>query len=274
MATGLDNNELRLTACRLAQLGGDTARSFFGKVSMSQKKDDTPVTEADHVTQDAILAAIAQEFPSHAVIVEEVVRHPDRHAEVENSPYCWVIDPIDGTRNFGRGFPIYSTSVGVMREGRPVACAIYDASTGQLYSAAWGGGAYRDAQRLQIHERQIDTNTTIAVGSFRSGRIPDVVRGWMDRFQFRNLGSICLHLALVSAGLMEAAYALECKLWDVAAGSLLIREAGGVITNHFGRGLWPKDLVSYHGEDLPILAGSPQMHAMLLDELELHRPPA
>lgn len=272
MATVFDNDELRQVACRFAQLGGDTARSFFGKVSMSQKADDTPVTEADHVTQDAILAAIGAQFPSHAVIVEEDVRHPKRHAAVGGSPYCWVIDPIDGTRNFGRGFPMYSTSVAVMREGRPVACAIHDASASQVYSAAWGGGAYRESQRLQVCERPIDANTTIAIGSFRHGRIPDVVRGWMDRFLFRNLGSICLHLAMVSAGLVEAAYAIECKLWDVAAGSLLIREAGGVITNHFGRGLWPKDLGEYHGENLPILAGLPQMHAMLLDELELHRP--
>lgn len=258
---------LRATACGLAQLGARTAATFFGKVSISRKADDTPVTEADHATQAAVLAVLAREHPSHAVLTEEHVARPDQHADISGCEYCWVIDPIDGTRNFGRGVGVWSTSVAVLRAGRPVAGAVYDATTGQVYSASAGGGAFCGDQRMVLVERPVDSDTTIAISSFRQRKIPPVVRGWMDRYLFRNLGSLCLHLVWVGAGLVDAAYAWECKLWDVAAASLIIEEAGGVVTDHDGRALWPMGVAQYGGEDTPTIAGTAQMHARLLADL-------
>jgi fructose-1,6-bisphosphatase/inositol monophosphatase family enzyme len=120
---------------------------------------------------------------------------------------------------------------------------------------------------LKLADRPIDYNTTLGVGSFRRRPVPPVVRDWLNQYLFRNLGSLCLHLVWVAAGFLDAAYAVECKLWDIAAGSLLIQEAGGLATNHIGHPLWPKDLQSYRGEDIPILAGSPRMHGRLLDAM-------
>jgi myo-inositol-1(or 4)-monophosphatase len=86
----------------------------------------------------------------------------------------------------------------------------------------------------------------------------------MQRFLFRNHGSVALHLAWVAAGLLEASYSLECKLWDIAAGALLVEAAGGVVTDGEGRPRWPVDVINYAGQDLPTLAAMPALHAELM----------
>lgn len=267
MATDPPLEELLQAVRDLVVIGGRTAAGFFGRVSMSRKSDDTPVTQADHAVQEVILAALAQRYPAHAVLCEEPIARPQRHAAAA-AEYCWVVDPIDGTRNFGRGARLYSTAVAVLHNGRPVAGAIHDAAGGETYSASLGCGAFRDAQRLRLTDRATDYNTTLAIGSFRRRPIPPVVRGWMDQYLYRNLGSLCLHLALVAAGCLDAAYAVECKLWDVAAGALLIEEAGGIVTGHLGRPLWPMDMAAYRNADMPVLAGTVSMHRRLLADLQ------
>jgi myo-inositol-1(or 4)-monophosphatase len=267
MSTNPTYDELRRDACELAAIGVRTAKALFGKVGVARKKDDTPVTEADHAAQEAILAALAERHPAHAVLTEEVVASPGRHAALSASDYCWIVDPIDGTRNFCRGVGIWSTAVAVLHRGRPVAGAIQDAVSGQAYHAAAGQGAWFGEQRLKLVDRPVDSDTTLAISSFRRRKIPPAVRAWMDRFLFRNTGSLCLHLAWVAAGLYDAAYAWECKLWDLAAGALLVEEAGGVVTDHDGRPVWPVAVAAYDGSDLPMLAGPPGMHGLLLNDL-------
>ncbi len=267
MSEDLDRGKLCEFACELALAGGRTAAELFGKVGVSRKADDTPVTQADHAAQEAILSALARRHPSHAILVEESVAHPHRHAALADAEYCWVVDPIDGTRNFSRGVRLYATCVAVLHAGQPVAAAVHDAATGQVYWAVLGGGAFCGGAPIRCPDRPIDADTAIAVSSFRHKPVPSVVRHWIDRYLFRSLGSVCLHMVWVAAGLVDATYALECKLWDIAAGALLIEEAGGRITHHDGSPLWPKDLAAYQLEDLPILAGTPVLHATLLADL-------
>lgn len=259
--------ELRSTARTLARLGGQTARRFFGRVVASRKPDDTPVTDADHAAQQAILDVLARRHPTHAILVEETVPRPERHAVIEDAEYCWVIDPLDGTRNFARGIAVYATSVAVLHRGAPVAGAVYDATTGRTYSAAHGQGAFVEDERLDLRSQPLNSDTTVMISSFRRRAIPAAVRRWMDAYLFRNLGSLCLHLVWVAAGSAEAAYALECKLWDLAAAALIIEEAGGLATDHAGQPLWPIDPAAYDRADMPILAGSSFMHARLLSSL-------
>ncbi|MCG8407601.1 MAG: inositol monophosphatase [Phycisphaerales bacterium] len=259
--------DLRIAACKLAELGGETARRYFGRASVSRKADDTPVTEADHATQGAILDALAGQFPSHAILVEEEVADPDQHTKLKAADYCWVVDPIDGTRSYARGIGVYSTSVAVLHNGEPIAGAIHDATTGKIYSAAKGSGAFVDDRPMVIEDRPINTDTTVMISSFRRRTVPDAVRRWMDRYLFRNQGSLCLHLAWVAADLADAAYAIECKLWDVSAGTLLVQEAGGIVTDHTGKPIWPRDISNYRDEDIPILVGSQTMHPKLLSTL-------
>ncbi len=265
---------LRTVACRLAETGAITARRFFGNVTATRKADDSPVTDADHAAQAAILDAISSEYPEHAVLTEEPVPEPDRHAPAATSEYCWIVDPIDGTRNFARGVGVWSTSVGVLRRGRPVAGAIYDATSSRIFSASVADGAWCGDQSLTTIGREIDSDTTIAISSLHRRRMPPALQTWLERYQLRNIGSLCLHLVWVAAGMADAAFGADCKLWDIAAGSLLIEEAGGIVTDHQGHAVWPVDPAKYDDESLSVLAGFPQAHSHLLASLLTGDPPS
>ena len=256
--------ELRHTAGDLVQIGAAEVLRWFGKVTASRKADSTPVTAADHASQEAILYHVGQRFPRDAVLVEEEIARPRRHSALAGAERVWIVDPLDGTRNFARGVNVFAVSVAAMEAGRPVAGAIYDATSGLVYSASKEEGAFCNEQPMQMPPRQIEQDATIALSSFRKRTTPPAVTAWMRRFLFRNHGSVALHLAWVAAGLLEAAYSLECKLWDIAAGALLVEAAGGLVTDGDGRPRWPVDVVNYADEDLPTLAAMPAMHAELL----------
>ncbi len=263
----LNIESLRTFARDLARSAGTIAKSYAGRMIVERKHDDSPVTDADHAVQAAIFDAIARTYPDHAVIGEETIRRPERHAKACDARYCWVVDPIDGTRNFARGAPLYATSIAVMDCGETIAGAIHEAVSGCVYSAGRKMGAFRDNDAIRVADRPFDTDTTVLVSSFRKRTMPNFVRAWMDAYNFRNVGSICLHLAWTAAGIAEGSYASECRLWDIAAGALLIREAGGVVTRGDGGPLWPIDVGAYDGGDVPILCGTPAMHARLLESL-------
>lgn len=265
MAGQRDPDALRQAACEFAIVGAAAAKRLFGRVTMDRKADNSPVTEADHAAQAEILRAIAARFPDHGVFVEETLRDPQRHAPIRADHCCWVVDPIDGTRNYARGVRVYGCSVGVLLEGRPVAGAVYDASSDCLYSAASSRGAFCDDRALQIADRPADRDTTVALGSFRRRPMPPIVHQWFGQYRTRNLGSASLHLAWTAAGLFDAVFMNATHLWDIAAGSLIVEEAGGRVTDALGGALWPLDVIAMNaGQDFEILAGSPKVHAELL----------
>ncbi len=266
-------DQLREACRRFAELGAQTAEAFFGHAQTTRKADDSPVTQADHAAQAAILDAIAREFPLHAVLTEETVVSPRRHAPPSAADYCWIIDPIDGTRNFSRGIPHYATSVAVMRGGRSVAGAIRDAAARRTISAAAGRGAFVDDRPLRRQSRDIGPDAAVMISSFRRGPVPPVVRDWFNRYLYRNLGSLCLHLVWIALDYADAAYSLECKLWDLAAGILIAEETGAIATTPSGGPIWPIDVASYDSCDIPILVGHPRMHEALLRSL-CNPPPA
>lgn len=268
MSPLLDPVDLRHAACDLARLGGRAATRLFGKVIVHRKADNSPVTEADHVAQNAMLRALSERYPEHAVLVEESLESERPHPAPGTCEYCWVIDPVDGTRNFARGVRVYASSVAVLHRGRPVAGAVYDATSDAVYSAALGAGAFRDEAALLVTESPIGRESAVAVGSFRRQPMPPAVTTWLERYTLRNVGSTCLHLAWIAAGLMDAAYSNECKLWDVAAASLIVEEAGGRATDERGRPLWPCRPADYSGEDVQILAGAPALHEQLRASLQ------
>jgi myo-inositol-1(or 4)-monophosphatase len=271
MPSSSDFDNLRKAAIDFAELGGRTAHGYLGRVESTRKDDDSPVTIADHAAQAAILNAISIRFPHHAVLGEEQIG-TTLHSSIETAEYCWIIDPIDGTRNFARGMDMYATSVALMREGRPVAGAIHQPGTGHTWSAAPGGGAWMNSTALRNLDRPLDRDSTISLSTVPQHRLSPAVRGWLERFVFRNVGSVCLHLVWVASGLIDAAYATHTKLWDFAAAALLIEEAGGVVTDHAGRALWPLQVSEYRNQSLPLLAGSPTMHRHLLEILQHESP--
>ncbi len=267
MASARDLDELLSAACELALAGGALARERLGTSTASRKSDRTLVTDVDHAVQDLILTAIGKRFSDHSVLAEERLHEPGRHAALGSAEFCWIVDPLDGTRNYSRRFPGFATSIAVARRGVPVAACVYGPMTDQMYRARWEQGAWLGQERLGVRDEAPHRDTLIAVPSGRSRPMPRAAVRWLDSLILRNVGSTALHLALVAAGALDAAFSHECSVWDIAAGWLLVREAGGTITDLHGREIFPKDLASHGRDEVQYLAAGPRLHAELLKTL-------
>jgi len=261
-----DAADILAYAAEWARAGGRVARRRFGSATASRKHDRTLVTDAEHAVQALLLDAIVKRFPSHAVLTEETMRRPERHAAIEAAEGCWSIDPIDGTRNYWRGVPSFAVSVGVLRSGTPIVGAVYAVMTDQMFTAYAGGGARCDKVRLQVADGPPTHETLIGSPSGHGDPMPATIHEWLDRMTLRNLGATALHLALVAAGALDAAFCLECRLWDVAAGALLVLEAGGRFTDPNGREYFPMSRSQTAARDkMPFLAAGPNLHRHLLE---------
>lgn len=267
MLTNAQFDSLISAANDLARRGGRLALERLGKVQSSRKADQTIVTDADLAVQELIVGAVAEQFPGHAVLGEEA-RH-DKHPlpSPDRAEFCWVIDPIDGTRNYFRGYPSFCTAVALLQDGRPIIAAVYDPLLDRLYHGGAGRGAFVNGQPLQVKDVPMHSNTLIGVPSGHTREMPPAVHLWMDRTNLRNTGSTSLHLAYVAAGWLDAAYAYECKIWDVSPGWLLVREAGAIITGADGAELFPTNPAAVAGKNLPFLAAGRSLHAELLATL-------
>lgn len=247
---------------------GVMARERMHRAVASRKSDRSLVTDADQAVQDFLMDAIAQRFPHDAVISEETQTDPDRHAAVSSAPRCWIIDPIDGTRNYVRKVPLFSVSVGLLVDASPVAGWVYQPMTDQMYSASKGGGAWLNDVQLHCPQRGPSDDVFIGLPSGREESLPRVVHTWIDRMVQRATGSTALNLVLLASGCFDAVFANKCKLWDIAAGAIIVQEAGGLITDHCGHPHFPADLARYSGTPTPFLAASPQFFEQLLAELK------
>jgi len=270
---------LRKLAEAAARVGGEVAREAFGRRQVvSLKPDRSEVTEVDFAAQRAIVDYLRARRPDDAFVGEEsedVERGPATvPSDVET---WWIIDPIDGTRNYIRGVPSFSCSVAAMRGGLPVAGAVYEPIADLMYSAAAGGGARINGRRVKVHGCDADPPAAapekllVAVPSARREATRALVSLVVERHVVRNYGSVALHLAMVAAGQLDAAAAGNPKLWDIAAGLLLVTEAGGVVSSPSGAPILPIDPGAGVGRELPVLAGSRAAHARLLRELGASR---
>jgi myo-inositol-1(or 4)-monophosphatase len=213
-----------------------------------------------------ILERIAREFPADAAITEETQAAPGRHAAVAVAKRCWVIDPIDGTRNYARGVPIFTVSIALMEAGSPVVGVIHDPMTGRMYSASLGGGTWVDGERASVADEPMPGGLLIAVPSARRAPLPEILHRWMNEMVLRNTGSTALHLALVGCGAIDAAYSDDCRLWDVAAGALIATEGGAAFTSPDGKRQFPMDLSAYKDQDVAFIAAPPKLAARMVAE--------
>jgi len=253
-------------AVEWARSGGSIARDRFGSAVASMKADESVVTDADHAVQQHILDRIAANYPGHAIVVEETVKQPERHREFTAAEWCWVIDPIDGTRNYARGIPCFAVSIGLLHNGSPEVAVLYSVMDDRLYSAYRGGGAWCDGKRLHVVDEPPSGETLLGAPSGKGDPMPQALHKWLDFMAIRNYGAVALHLAYVAAGGMDAAFCLNSKLWDISAGALLVTEAGGVITDLDGNSHFPvKSLPAQGVPKGPIIAAGPNLHRYLLD---------
>ncbi len=236
-----------------------------------------PVTAVDRAVEARLAAYVAERFPGHAVLGEEEGAEPAGDAE-----WVWVVDPVDGTRNFVAGLPLFAVSVGVLRRGRPVVGAVALPAEGSVLHARRGGGAWRDGQPARV--AAADALTPRLVGArgpdfreaFRADPALDPRLG-----EARWLGSTAYELAAVASGTLGYAAIGDVALWDCAGGVVLVAEAGGAVATSAGPddaagGGWAP-LERFRAEDAaagalrawhgPLLAGPPAAVATLARHL-------
>ena len=211
-------------AIELAREAGERAREALTRLVAVEYKPDAkgkestndPVSEVDRAVEELVRERVAERFPSHAVIGEEVDTHPA--ADVET---VWVIDPIDGTTNFINGFPLFAVSIGVLHRGVPVAGAIWCASTHLL-----GPGVYHAHADATLHLDGVEVARERTAVKRALAAAPGGAPGGTKEWEHRVTGSIAIEAALVAAGVFTSASFWSPRIWDVAAAAVLVPAAG------------------------------------------------
>jgi myo-inositol-1(or 4)-monophosphatase len=247
-----DLDRLRRLAGRAASAGGEVVRGQGpGGIELKGRADY--VTEVDRAAERTIREALEQEAPAIPIVGEE-------YGGVTASEY-WLVDPIDGTVNFMHGLPIVGVSVALVREGSPVAGAVHAPYLQTTWTSARGAGAEQDGRPIRVSDGAPETAVVGTGFPFRhKERLPDYLRVMLpalERFEdLRRPGAVALDLAWVASGVFDGFFELGLAPWDVAAGALLIDEAGGVITDWSGG----RDYLA--GD---VLAGNGAIHKALLE---------
>ncbi|MBW3601025.1 MAG: inositol monophosphatase [Planctomycetes bacterium] len=218
-----------------ARVGGESLLQWKGKFHVKEKAPRDLVTEADVASQKAIRDVVLEAFPDHDFVGEESLPDDPARKAHRRSEFRWIVDPLDGTTNYVHQLRSYSVSVALEQAGTIIAGVVYDPDLDECYSAEAGEGAFLNGRRLHGSNcRQPDQALVAASLPARVPRdSPEVLRlvEIIHECQaVRRLGSAALNLCYVAQGALDAYWATSVKLWDVAAGMLIVREAGAVIT--------------------------------------------
>jgi myo-inositol-1(or 4)-monophosphatase len=222
------------TAVEAVLRAGETQMARFGQdIRIDKKGDIDLVTEIDIEIERAFRAMIADRFPEHVVLGEEFGQAGDGSIIPE---FCWVFDPIDGTTNYAHGLPIFCSSLALEIAGEPVVAAIYDPSRKELFTAERGQGARLNGQPLRVSPAETLIDSLLVTGFHYDvqkdpGRVIEVFAAFISRARaVRRLGSAALDLCYVAAGRFDGFWERKLQPWDVAAGALIVSEAGGRVT--------------------------------------------
>ncbi len=220
-------------AVMAAQRGGDTLirnLNKLDKLNVEQKGRNDFVSDADHIAEKAVIDTIARHYPDHAILAEESGRHGE-------SEYLWIIDPLDGTTNYLHGFPVFAVSVGLTHKGRLEHGAVYDPMRQELFCASRGQGAQLNGRKIRVTGRSDLERALLGTGfPYRDSNLSlepylnMLVNAIKQTAGIRRAGSAALDLCYVAAGRLDAYWETGLSTWDIAAGALIIREAGGIIT--------------------------------------------
>lgn len=254
------------TAIVAARLAGQRAMEEINYVKATLKNETELVTEADRHCQQLIVDRIKETFPDHGFIGEEgepgriFKRVPRGEPEV-----WWVIDPIDGTNNFAHGIPIFTVSIGVLHQGRPIAGVVFDPGSESMYTAVQGGEAQLNGRRLESGTDDITSLSSVGLDSHFGDPLPSWVARIIHHSRFRNFGTTALQLAYVASGGLVGTVVCTPKLWDIAAGVMIAEAAGAVATDWKGEPLFPMDLDRYEGQAFDVLVANRKVHPKLIE---------
>ncbi len=204
--------------------------SSLQKLKVEQKGHNDFVSDADHAAEKAIINCILKHYPDHAILAEE------SGAQGE-SDHLWIIDPLDGTTNYLHGFPVFSVSIGLQINGRMEHAVVYDPMRQELFTASRGEGAQLDGRRIRVSGQKQLERALIGTG-FPYRQIDTEIQPYLNMLGkvikntagVRRPGSAALDLAYVAAGRLDAFWETGLQSWDLAAGSLILREAGAMIS--------------------------------------------
>ncbi len=238
--------------------GGEIARAAFGRRQAAEfKSDGSEVTEYDREAERAVWDTIRAARPTDAFLGEEGVVSAAATSDSARRIH-WIVDPIDGTRNFVRGVPLFACSVAAILNGEPIVGVVHEPIRPQTWSAGRGLGAFRDGVQLAaLPPPSTERQLVVAIPSAWRSDDRRLTEHAVRRHVVRSLGAASLHLALVASGQADASILNNTKLWDIAAGCVLIREVGGVMTKLTGEALFPLAPEACGGRELPNLAGHP-----------------
>jgi len=255
--------EILSFAEKLACQAGQILMGHYGQIhQIEHKSPGDIVTEADKSSEQFVTETIQASYPNHAILGEEYGLSKGK------SDYCWAIDPLDGTANYAKHFPVFAVSISLLESGNPVLGVIHDPISNRTFSAASGYSARLNGKLIQVN-----TNVKIT---------PDGLFGFSSRTmkarlpfmqcisKGRNLGSAALHLCSVAAGYMDGSLDFGTKLWDVAAGAVILKEAGGKITHPSGKLIFPlhPEDSAYDGDVVSFLSTNGQIHRECIDLLQ------
>ncbi len=227
-------------------------------VRVSQKQVNDFVTEVDQASEKAIIETLLTAYPGHGILAEE----SGREHGAKDSEFVWIIDPLDGTTNFIHGFPVYCVSIALAVRGIVEQAVIYDPTRNDLFTATKGRGAYVNDRRIRVSKRSRLQECLVSTGfPFRPG---DNFKNYLAMMAevmprcagLRRPGAAALDLAYVAAGFTDAFFETGLQPWDVAAGSLLVTEAGGLVGNLTGEANFL--------DQQECLAGSPRIYGQLV----------
>ncbi|WP_034348428.1 inositol monophosphatase family protein [Noviherbaspirillum massiliense] len=229
------------------------------RVKVSEKGQNDFVTEIDRAAEQAIIDVLQSAYPDHAILAEESGASANLHDENEN---VWIIDPLDGTTNFIHGFPQYCISIALQQRGQITQAVVYDPNRNDLFTASKGAGAYLNEKRIRVSRRDKMAEALIGTGfPFRDmGGLDEYMQMFRVMTErcagLRRPGAAALDLAYVAAGRLDGFFEKGLQPWDMAAGSLLITEAGGIVGNFAGESdyLYKKD----------VIAGTPKIFAQMV----------
>ncbi|WP_428419754.1 inositol monophosphatase family protein [Methylibium sp.] len=252
------------TAVKAARAAGaliNRASLDIDRVTVTAKSHNDFVTEVDQAAEAAIIEILLGAYPGHGILAEE----SGRAHGAKDSDYLWIIDPLDGTTNFIHGFPVYAVSIALAFRGQIQQAVVYDPSRNDLFYASKGRGAFLNDKRLRVSKRSRLLESLIGTGfPFRKG---DNFKRYLKMFEevmqhcagLRRPGAAALDLCYVAAGWYDGFFETGLNPWDIAAGSLMITEAGGLIGNFTGESdyLYQREIV----------AGNPKIYAQLVSIL-------
>ncbi len=253
-------------AIRAARSAGDIilrASEHVDHIQIDNKEQHDFVTEIDRQAELDIIKILKTAYPEHGIIAEESGVH-------EGNDYTWIIDPLDGTTNFLHGFPHYAVSIALKHKERLEVGVVYDPIKDELFCGARGDGATLNGKRIRVTKQNNLAGALIGTGFPFKAQQQQYLNAYLDMFKavcmntsgIRRTGSAAIDLAYLAAGRLDGFWEVDLKSWDIAAGLLIVKEAGGVVTD-----------LSFNDNYLEsgnIIVGNPKLHTLLYQLIQPH----